>query len=167
MSLKKIWLGLITLGFLLPVVALAQPVDPGLYATANAAGLPLGGDPITIVAKIINVLLGVLGVVFIVLIIYAGFTWMTAAGNEEKITKAKGMIGNAVIGLAIVLASYAIATFIFTGLKKSTLAPPATGSACSSQGGSCTSVGLCIAPGYLLGNPNELGCSGGEICCHP
>lgn len=122
---KKISLMLINAVWLWPTVTLAQPyVDPGLYATANAAGLPLGGDPISIVAKIINVVLGLLGVVFVVLIIYAGWQWMTAAGNEEKITQAKKMIGGAIVGLIIILASYAMTTFIYSGVKKSTLTPP-------------------------------------------
>ena len=125
---KKISLALINTLWLWPAVAVAQNapyVDPGLYATANAAGLPTGGSPIAIVASVINVVLGILGVVFVVLIIYAGWQWMTAAGNEEKITQAKKMIGGAIVGLIIILASYAITTFIYSGVKKSTLSPPA------------------------------------------
>ncbi|HCU48075.1 TPA: hypothetical protein DIC39_03425 [Patescibacteria group bacterium] len=160
---------------LVPSIAWAQNtppntpfVDPGLRLTAEAAGLPMGSDPITVTAKIINIVLGFLGVVFIVLIIYAGFQWMTASGNEEKISQAKKMIGNAVIGLLIILASYAITFFIFTGIKKSTLTGPAgTGLTCSSQGGFCTLPAACAAPGYLLGAANEVGCSGGQACCHP
>ncbi|MFH1866948.1 MAG: pilin [Patescibacteria group bacterium] len=161
MVIKKIIIVLIVLA--LPLLVKAQSVDPGLQLTADAAGLPTGTtSPITVISIIVNSLLGVLGVVFLILIIYAGFLWMTAAGNEEKVTKAKGLIGNAVVGLAIVLASFIITSFIFTALKKSTLAPPATGSACSSQGGSCTSLILCAAPAVSLGN---VGCPANQVCC--
>ncbi|MBU0636943.1 hypothetical protein KKH16_01905 [Patescibacteria group bacterium] len=59
-----------------------------------------------------------LGVVFLILIIYAGFTWMTAGGDEEKINKAKDTIQRAIIGLIIILCSYAITIFIFGKLDE-------------------------------------------------
>lgn len=74
------------------------------------------------IAKIISVVLGFLGVIFIVLIIYAGFVWMTAAGNEEKISTAKKTMIAAIIGAAIVLLSYAITAFVITNLIKATTA---------------------------------------------
>jgi len=70
---------------------------------------------VTIYVKIANsiqVLLGLLGIIFIVLIIYAGYTWMLARGNEADAQKAKDTITRAIIGLAIVLGAYAITTFI-------------------------------------------------------
>jgi type IV secretory pathway VirB2 component (pilin) len=63
---------------------------------------------------IINTVLSFLGVIFTIIIIYAGIKWMTAEGNPESITKAKGMLKNAVIGLIIVLAAYAISVAIFS-----------------------------------------------------
>ena len=70
----------------------------------------------TIVASVIKAVLGLLAVIFIVLMIIAGFQWMTAAGNETKVEKALSMIKTAVIGLIIVLSAYAITYFIFTYL---------------------------------------------------
>jgi len=70
---------------------------------------------VTIYVKIANsiqVLLELLGIIFIVLIIYAGYTWMLARGNEADAQKAKDTITRAIIGLAIVLGAYAITTFI-------------------------------------------------------
>jgi len=72
------------------------------------------------VAEIIKVVLGFLGVIFIVLIIYAGFLWMTSAGNEEKVTKAKQIMVAAVIGTAIVLAAYALTFFVIDKLLEAT-----------------------------------------------
>jgi hypothetical protein len=69
-----------------------------------------------IVAYGIRILLSLLGLIFVVLIIYAGFLWMTAAGNEEKIKKSKDIMIAAVIGLAIVLSAYAITIFVFDKL---------------------------------------------------
>lgn len=60
----------------------------------------------------IKVILGVLGVIFFVLTFYAGFLWLTAGGDEGKITKAKDIILAATIGLAIVVLSYGITVFI-------------------------------------------------------
>jgi len=65
-----------------------------------------------LIASIIRIALSVLGIIFVILIIYAGLTWMTSAGNEEKITKAKNVMTAAIIGLAIVLLAYAITTFV-------------------------------------------------------
>lgn len=84
-------------------------------------GITYGGatpvDIRTTVSRVIVVALGFLGVIFIVLAVYAGFLYMTAAGNEEKTTKALDMLRNAVIGLIIVLMAWAItrATILILG----------------------------------------------------
>ena len=70
---------------------------------------------------IVQALLGFLGIIFLILVIYAGFTWMTAGGNEEKIGTAKKLLTNAAIGLAIILCAYAITLFIFNVLIKATI----------------------------------------------
>jgi hypothetical protein len=70
------------------------------------------GDPRTIIARIINFALGFLGVIAVVIIIYGGFKWMTAAGNEDQVSEAKKLLGAGVVGLVIILAAWAIATFI-------------------------------------------------------
>ncbi|MCL5794897.1 MAG: pilin [Patescibacteria group bacterium] len=72
------------------------------------------------VAKIIKIVLGFLGVIFIVLIIYAGFLWMTSAGNEEKIKTAKKIITAAIIGTAIILCAYAVTVFVIDNLISAT-----------------------------------------------
>ncbi|MEK7084111.1 MAG: hypothetical protein AAB932_02680, partial [Patescibacteria group bacterium] len=59
-------------------------------------------------ARIINVVLGLLGIIVTVLIVYAGFRWMTAAGNEDAVKDARKIMFAAVIGLIIVLAAFAI-----------------------------------------------------------
>jgi|SRR3989344_73439 len=64
------------------------------------------------VAKLIKVFLGILGLVFLVLIIFAGYSYMTSQGNSEKMEKATGQIKHAAIGLIIILAAYSIADFV-------------------------------------------------------
>lgn len=67
----------------------------------------------SLAATIISALLSLLGIIFLGLIIYAGYNWMTASGDEEKIKKSKDTIMRAVIGLVIVLSAYAITYFVF------------------------------------------------------
>ncbi len=69
-------------------------------------------SPEVIIGKVIKGVLSFLGVVFLCSIVYGGFLWMTAAGNEERIKKAKQIISNASIGLAIALGAYAITYFV-------------------------------------------------------
>ena len=69
-------------------------------------------DPRLIAANLINVVLGFLGILFLVLTIFAGFKWMTAAGNDEQVAGAKKLLTAAVIGLVIILSSYAISAFV-------------------------------------------------------
>ena len=90
-------------------------LDSMSIETKNAAGL---GDISIgqVVAQIIKVVLGLLSIVFLILIVMAGFKWMTAGGNEEQIKKSTATIKAAVIGLIIVLAAYTLTYFIFTYL---------------------------------------------------
>ena len=91
-----------------------------LNAAAGAGGANIAGagptDPRIIVAIIIRSALQLIGIVFVVLVVYAGFLWMTAGGEEDKISKAKKLLYDGVIGLAIILSAYAISFFIFKAL---------------------------------------------------
>ncbi|MFH1866946.1 MAG: hypothetical protein ABIJ81_02595 [Patescibacteria group bacterium] len=102
-----------------PLTALAQ-TNGGLDEFKVNTNLGTDVDLIESVARIINILLGFLGVIAIIIIIVAGFQWMTAGGNEEKIAGAKKMLGAGVIGLVIILAAYAIASFVVGGLIEQT-----------------------------------------------
>lgn len=64
------------------------------------------------ISSIIAIFLSFLGVIFLILMIYAGFNWMTAAGDEEKITKSKQTIRSAIIGLIIVVGAYGLSIFV-------------------------------------------------------
>jgi hypothetical protein len=113
---------------MMPVLTLAatQP-DPSelLQETGSEAGFEVreeGQSQLTsFVGRIINILLSILGVIFFVLLVYGGFLWMTSQGNEDKVKKAKTLITDAVIGLVIILAAYAISSFVITSLVEATI----------------------------------------------
>ena len=73
------------------------------------------------IGKVIQAALSVVGVIFLILMIYGGYLWMTARGNEPQVEKAKNLITAAIIGLVIVLAAYAISIFVVDIVSKQTL----------------------------------------------
>ncbi len=77
-------------------------------------------DPRNIAANVINIILGFLGILAVVLILYGGFKWMTAAGNEDKVSEAKKLLVAGVIGLIIILAAFALSTFILDAVFRAT-----------------------------------------------
>jgi len=96
---------------------LSSAVSPGsmLKDAGDASKLANPSLP-EVIGSVINAALGILGTIFLVLIIYAGFTWMTAGGNEEKIQKAQKIMRNSTIGLLIVALAFAITQFVFKTL---------------------------------------------------
>lgn len=107
-----------------PDVGITYPEGTGLSNTQDIR---------IIIAKIIRVIIGFLGVIAVGLIIYAGWLWMTSEGNEEKVEQAKKVLTNAVIGLIIILSAFAIVSFILNKLLGASdgnvTAPPGGGSA--------------------------------------
>lgn len=79
----------------------------------------------TTVGNIVYMIFGVLGVVFLLLIIYAGILWMTAQGDSKKVQKAKDILIQSTIGLTIALMAMAISYFVFVriGLATGVLSP--------------------------------------------
>lgn len=73
------------------------------------------------IGLMISAFLSFLGVIFLVLIIYAGIFWMVAEGDEAKVEKAKMILTRAIVGLVIVLAAYAISFFVINALAPQTL----------------------------------------------
>jgi len=106
---------IVSLFLVVPVLA-ANPAAGGNYGlddTAGAAGLKAyGGSLPTLVGNVIGTGLSLIAVLFFALMIYGGFSWMTSRGNEEGTKKALNTITAAVIGIIIVMASYAITTFV-------------------------------------------------------
>jgi len=97
-------------------VGIGAAISRALSNTACAAGFcPTGGKPRTfvqILGAYTNGIIGFLGLIFLILIIWGGFKWMTAAGNEQQVEKAKGVVKNATIGLALILLARIITTLL-------------------------------------------------------
>lgn len=68
------------------------------------------------ITTIINYFLGILGLIAVAFLIYAGVLMVTAGGAEEQVTKARKIIMYAVIGIVIILLSYTIVTFVSSAL---------------------------------------------------
>jgi TRAP-type C4-dicarboxylate transport system permease small subunit len=91
--------------------------------TSNDLGLSYGAsiglgstDVRSTIAAIIKVAMGLLGIVAVVIVLIGGFKWMTAGGNEDQVGEAKKWIFSGVIGLAIILSAYALASFVINQL---------------------------------------------------
>lgn len=65
---------------------------------------------------LIQILLSIIGVLFLILMIWGGFIWMNSRGVESEVTRAKDIIRNSIIGLIIIIAAYAITNFIGNNL---------------------------------------------------
>ncbi len=127
---------LVTSFLVTPVLAFAQitPENSGLRAAAKGSRLDTGcssaGCVNDVIGRVINVVIGFLGIVLLCLFLYAGFVWMTAGGDEENVKKAKQLILNAVIGYLIIGGAYALTSFVLSNLAavtapSETAAPPA------------------------------------------
>jgi len=107
---------------IVPVLLLSVVMIFGTYAQAHATDFSIeniGGsvglgtaDLKQTVINIIQWVLGILALVAAVMIIYGGFIWLTAGGNEESVEKAKKIISAAVVGLIVVLLAWAIVIFV-------------------------------------------------------
>ena len=144
---KKICLIAAAACLALPILAFAAPTtydagSTGLTASAGAAGIDTSRDVATIIGTVIKAALGLVGMIFLALMIYAGAYWMIARGDEAKVDKAKETIIAAIIGLVIVVGAYAITYFVVNAFNPQ-------------QGGQCTPActgtqvcqnGACVAP---------------------
>lgn len=111
---------MIVVGFLAPTFANAQADDTFGLGELNSE-LDLGKASLqTTVANLINVALGLLGVVAVVIILAGGFKWMTAGGADDKIEEARKLIFSGIVGLAIILSAWAITKFVFDALQEAT-----------------------------------------------
>jgi len=121
---RNVLLGIATL---VGVMAIA----PMLAAPVQAQGDPFGFQPVgdttvlsntnedarIIIVRLINFALSFLGLIAVILILWGGFKWMTAGGNDDQVGEAKKIIIAAVIGLAIIMSAYAITQFFVNALS--------------------------------------------------
>ncbi len=149
------WLGAFGVGAIVaPTSVFAQSAldDGSIDATAAAAGIDASTDIFAIIGNLINIFFSVLGVLLLLYILYAGYLWMTAGGEQEQVEKAKSYIKNAVIGLLIMVSSFAISRFVLNLLA---------GEGSGIGGGSSQVAGGPRAPGS--GFPGSAGALGAGL----
>lgn len=157
MMIKKMFAVMVLSLFFLVPFSVCQAEDYGAGKVAGVAkiGSTVAGESSVegLIGKVISLALSFVGIVFFILILYAGVTWMTAMGNTEATTKSKNIIEAAVIGLVLVSAAYAISSFVFSKIGSS-----------SSGGGSGSETATCQKEGDKCGNDNNLKCDAGLSC---
>lgn len=169
---KNLIIFLITLIASVFLITPVLAVDYGQKATGVAAGLK-SGEITNIVGNLIGAGLSLIGVLFFALMLFGGVTWMLARGNQEMEKKALNTITGAIIGIIIVVASYAITNFVFSGLEGNVGSKPVQ-KTCTSEHPtwSCKKIAECTIPGpyadiLAKGDTWEKNlCSANdEICC--
>lgn len=107
---------LLTLSMIaLPTTAYAAGNLRNALGNLGSAGKQAGTEETDVAAVFgtaINAALTMVGLIFLVLMVYAGYLWMTARGEEDQIKKARDIILAAIIGLIIVMSAYAITTLV-------------------------------------------------------
>lgn len=131
----------------LPLVTLAAPTidnaDDYLKDVAGKTGLD--SDLKATGGTVVKTVLALIGTIFFGLTIYAGVRWMTAQGNEEKVTKAKDTLEAALIGIAIVFLAYAITAFVTGSLISGKPGGAPSGGAGDAPPGAMTDAERCSA----------------------
>lgn len=98
------------------VPAMAQlisPTDqPGRLAEATGGQ----GSFRDLLLTFLNFFLGFLGIVAVIMVIYGGILYVTAAGEQENIDKGKKIIMYAVVGIVIILLAFALVNTLLSGL---------------------------------------------------
>ena len=95
-------------------------VDAGAHIVASRALYGVSGIPQqfrdfpSTIRNIFNIVITGAGIIFVVLFLIGGVQYLTAAGNEDTTKKARQLMIDAVIGLGIVVTSWAIGTYILS-----------------------------------------------------
>jgi hypothetical protein len=113
------WLSTLPVLFL-PVAAMAQlsESETDLDTVQTAIGGDATAELPELVGNAIAVLLSVLGIIFVVLVVYAGFLYLTAAGEKDNVDKAKKLLAQSITGLVIIVAAFAISSFVIEALTE-------------------------------------------------
>lgn len=119
--MKKIFTIIFLLGILTTPLVVSAQFGKALTNMQTVGGKTgLTQDFAGSISTVIVGVLSLAGTIFLVLTVYAGILWMTAQGNEDNVTKAKDIVTQAIIGLAITLAAYAITAFVTGKLNPAT-----------------------------------------------
>lgn len=95
----------------------AKSIREGLRTAGSAADLGDSQVDLPVIfGQLINAVLGLIGILLLGYLLYGGFLWMTAGGSTEQVKKAKDVMKNTLIGIIIIVLSYAIADFVLAQL---------------------------------------------------
>jgi hypothetical protein len=121
---KLLIIGLFLLIFMPAVAALAAADDPAVDAE-TPGGTPAGKQEVTLenplgkvdtpqklIGQIINSILGLVGSIALLMFIWGGFQWMTAAGSSDKVEKGKKTLMWAALGMIVIFSSYALVSYL-------------------------------------------------------
>lgn len=108
-GLAVLFIGMMCFAPMLATPANAQPYFGEDYASDTNLGEE---DPRSMLTNLVNLAMTFLSIIAVIIILIGGFKWMTAAGNEDKVSEAKKIVVGGVIGLIIILAAWAIASFV-------------------------------------------------------
>lgn len=92
--------------------------ETGILLGVLSGGITTIKTPGQVVANVVQIILGFLGLVGVIMMLYAGFLWLTAGGEEEKAKKGRTLLFQALIGILIVLAAYSVTYFVLQELTK-------------------------------------------------
>ncbi|MBI4256457.1 hypothetical protein HY626_00170 [Candidatus Uhrbacteria bacterium] len=109
---------ILSVGIFVALPTYAQDVD--FESFAETAGFSTTASITVIIARLIRTAITLVGVVTVVFLVYGGFVWMTSGGDATRLKKAKDIITNAIIGLLLVFASFAIVSFVLNALVGAT-----------------------------------------------
>lgn len=158
---------LTTIGILPTRVSAAsiQDATNNLSQVTSRAGTT-EGDLSTVVGRILSTALTLVGIIFLILMVYAGYLWMTARGAEDQIEKSKSIISAAVIGLVLVMSAYAISVLV-TGSLGNAGAGTAPDAACLAHGSnfSCVTGTTCANTSGGTVSADTTLCPTGQLCC--
>lgn len=99
-----------------PAAGPSALITKGLSDASAGTGYNQSLGLATVIGRLISVLLGAVGMIFIIIVIYGGILYMLSAGAEDKVKTAKKMITQAIIGIIIIVGAYAISSFVLTQL---------------------------------------------------
>ncbi len=160
--MKKLLIILSMLFTLLPGVSLAAGNLNNALGNLGTTGAKAGttqGDVGSVLGTLINGALTLVGTIFFILMVYAGYLWMTARGEEAIIDKAKDIIRASIIGLVVILSAYAITVFVTSRFD--------TGAGGGAHCEPSISADATTCPGGtgVCGGLDEAACSAAPSCC--
>jgi hypothetical protein len=149
----------------LALKANASKFGEGLSNVAQKSGLQTTVTPEQYAAGIVSTFLTLIGIIFVVLLIYGGYLYLTSQGESEKVGKGKKVITASIVGLAIIITGYSITYFITSQLEQPGVVP---GYDPNCQAGSLNANSLsCCEQKFLQKNPDPTCCrTYSDYCGH-